>query len=49
VPLERKTQLTEQYNALDPVALKRDCDDLLRILWKKRTVRILADASTPAK
>ena len=49
VPLERKTQLTEQYNALDPVALKRDCDDLLRILWKKHTVRILADASRPAK
>ena len=46
---ERKAELTTLYESLDPVALKRDCDRLLRRLWDKHTVRFLADAPAPSK
>jgi hypothetical protein len=49
VTLDRKAKLTTLYESLDPVALKRDCDHLLRRLWDKHMVRFLADAPGPSK
>ncbi len=46
---ERKAELTILYESLDPVALKRDCDRLLRRLWDNHTVRFLSDAPAPSK
>ena len=49
VPSQRKNELTAVYESLDPVALKGECDRLLRTLWDNHTVRFVADAPTPSK
>jgi hypothetical protein len=46
VPSERKDELTAVYEGLDPVALKRECDRLLRALWDNHAVRFPVDAPT---
>ena len=45
---ESKAQLRRTYDSIDPVALKGECDQLLKDLWKKHMVRFLPDATSPA-
>jgi hypothetical protein len=46
---ERKAELAKTYQGIDPIALKAECDRLLRNLWEKHMVRSLPDASSPSK
>lgn len=39
VPLQRKTELTRTYDSIDPIALKAECDTLLKTLWTYHSVR----------
>lgn len=46
---ERKASLATTYEGIDPIALKAECDRILRNLWEKHMVRTLPDATSPSK